>query len=456
MRQSSSRRLSVEPLEGREVPAAVFTVMSGNTLFILGSSQSDSITLSQPIAGQLTIAPGAGTTINGSTNPVTGPLFGNLVIRLGAGDDSLAFDLTNGLRIPGSLVVDYGTAGIGTKTTTTVNAGQSMLSVGGGLGIRYAAGDVTTTLDNLAVAGSVAVRHATGDSQLTIDSLAGSGRFAMIGGSLTVVNTQGVADNTLSDTNVGGSVLFANGLARASDNAAGSTTIQNAANTSRAVIGGSLAISNLSGDSLTGDTVGDVIVRGSVALALGSGNFSATVASVNATGAPVSIGGNLAIRGTGAGPDTIVLGKAGTGLRVGMSLGVATGSGADSITINDLTVTGVTVIRTGLGDDTISIDGTASVGSAFVGAFAVNTGAGNDSVTINGGSATSTTTRFQSAVSVGLGADNDSLSLATAGKVRFNTPMMFPVSFSGGLGTNTKAETATNVSGHLPSLRNFT
>src|SRR5262245_30189394 len=167
-----SPRLSLEPLEGREVPANVVTVTAGGTLFILGSTQTDSITLSQPSPGQLTITPGAGTTVNGSSLPVTGPLFGNLVIRLGSGDDSLAFDVATGLRIPGSLVVDYGTAGIGNKTTETINAGQFGLIVGGGLGIRYAAGNVTTNFDNLAVAGSMTIRHAIGDSQLTIDCLA--------------------------------------------------------------------------------------------------------------------------------------------------------------------------------------------------------------------------------------------------------------------------------------------
>jgi len=454
--RNSFRRLSVEPLEGRDVPGAVFTVVSAGTLFVIGSTQSDAVTVSQNALNQVTLTPGSGTTINGSTVPVTRPLFGSLVIGLGAGDDSLTFDLGSGLTIPGNLIVNYGVAGTGTKTTETVNAGQFALRVGGSIGIRYAAGNVTTTLDNLRVNGSVAVLHANGDSTLKIDNLAGAGTFSTIGGNLTVLNTRGVANNTLSDTNVGANVLFSNGLARASDNAAGSTTIQNANNTARAIIGGSLAITNLTGDSTTGNQVGDVMVRGSVAMNLGTGNFSAKIADVKVTSAPVSIGGSLMVRGSMAGQDTINLGGAGTGLRVGTNVAVATGNGNATIAINDLTVSGVTAIATGAGADSITVDGTSgAVGSNFNGSFALRTGSGADSVSINSGSATGATTTFRSMVGVSLGLGDDTLSLATAGKVRFLTPAGMPVVFNGGLGTNTKTVTTANVSGHAQSYINF-
>jgi hypothetical protein len=454
--RTSSRRLSLETMEGREVPANVVTVMSGGSLFVLGSTASDAVTVSQSTLNQVTLTPGPGTTIDNSPFPVTRPLFGSLVIELGAGDDNLTFDLASGLTIPGSLVVNYGTAGTGTKTTETVNAGQFALRVGGGIGIRYAPGNVTTTLDNLRVNGNVLVEHMTGDSTLTIDNLAGAGTFSVIGGSLTVLNTQGVANNTLSDTNVGGSAFFANGKARASDNAAGSTTIQNANNTARAIIGGNLAIGNASGNSTTGNKVGDVMVRGSVAMNLGTGNFSATIADVKVTSAPVSIGGSLGIHGSSTGRDTINLGGAGTGLRVGMSVAVTTGSGPATIAINDLTVAGATAIATGAGADTIAIDGSSgALGSNFNGSFAVRTGGGADSVSINSGSASAATTTFRSAVAVGLGPDDDTLSLATAGKVRFLVPMSMPVLFNGGLGTNTKTVNTANVSGHMQTYLHF-
>lgn len=454
--RTSVRRLSVEPLEGRDVPAAVFTVLSGGSLFVLGSTQADTVTVSQNGLNQVTLTPGAGTTIDGSAGPVVRPLFASLVFRLGSGNDNLAIDLGAGLAVPGSLIVDYGTAGTGTKTTETVNAGQFPLRVFGGVGIRYAAGDVTTTLDNLRVNGNVLVQHLAGDSTLKIDNLTGAGTFSAIGGSLTVVNTQGVATNTLSDTNVGGSVTFANGKARAADNAAGSTTIQNANNTARATIGGSLAIANLSGDSATGNRVGDVLVRGSLGMNLGTGRFAATIADVNVTNAPVGVGGSLGIRGSSAGADTITLGGAGTGLRVGMNVTVTTGAGDATVAVNDLTVGGATAITTGAGADTVTVDGgSGALGSNFNGSFAVRTGAGADSLGINSGGASGATTTFRWAVGANLGADDDALNIANAGKVRFLTPLSLPVVFNGGLGTDTKTVDAGDVSGHKQTYLNF-
>jgi hypothetical protein len=454
--RTSVRRLSVQTLEGREVPASIFTVMSGGSLFVLGSTQADDVTISQNGPNQVTLTPGAGTTIDGFAGPVTRPLFGSLVFRLGAGDDHLAIDLGSGLVVPGSLVLDYGTAGAGTKTTETVNAGQFPLRVFGGVGVRYAAGDVTTTLDNLRVNGNVLVQHMAGDSTLKVDNLAGDGTFSAIGGSLIVVNTQGVATNTLADTNVGMNVTFANGKARAADNAAGSTTVRNVNNTTRVTIGGSLAISNLSGNSAAGNTVGDVIVRGSLAMNLGTGQFSATVADQKVTNAPVAVGGSLGIRGSSTGQDTVTLGGAGTGLRVGMNVAVVTGSGNATVAINDLTVGGATAVVTAAGADTITIDGSSgALGSNFNGSFAVRTGGGADSLSINSGSASGATTTFRWAVGVNLGAEDDTLNIASAGKVRFLTPMSLGVVFNGGLGTDTKTVDTADVSGHRQAYLNF-
>lgn len=454
--RTSFRRLSLETMEGREVPANVVTVLSGGSLFVLGTTVADSVTVSQNAPNQVTLTPGAGTTIDGSAGAVTRPLFGSLVIELGSGNDTLNFDLSSGITIPGNLIVDYGTAGSGTKTTETMNAGQFALRVGGGIGIRYAAGNVTTTLDNLRVNGNVLVQHMIGDSTLKIDNLAGAGNFSVIGGSLTVLNTQGVATNTLSDTNVGGNVIFANGRARASDNAAGSTTIQNSNNTARAIIGGSLAVSNLTGNSTTGNKVGDVMVRGSVAMNLGTGNFSATIADVKVTSAPVSIGGGLAIHGLSTGQDTISLGGAGTGLQVGTTVAVTTGNGNATVAINDLKVAGATSIATGTGADTITIDGSSgAVGSSFNGSFALRTGSGADSVSINSGSASGATTTFRSAVGVGLGPNDDTLTIGSAGRVQFLTPAALGVTFNGGLGTDTKSVTPANISGHKQTYLNF-
>jgi hypothetical protein len=191
MRTNSLRRhLSVEHMEGREVPAAVVTALLNGSLFVIGDVNADTVTISQAAPGQVTITPGVGTTVDGLPIPVTRSFIGNLVIRLGAGNDNLSFDLFRPITLPGNLVIDYGIMGTGTKTTTTTNSGQFDLTVARGLGIRYAPGQVTTTLDNLAVAGNALVVHGAGDSTLTIDNQAGAGHFSSVGGNLTVINTR--------------------------------------------------------------------------------------------------------------------------------------------------------------------------------------------------------------------------------------------------------------------------
>ena len=116
-RPSAGRRLTlaVRPLEPRDVPAGnVTTALSQGTLILTGDRLANDVTVSQPAPGTITVTPAAGTTVNGGTDPVTVPgLTANLVVRLGAGDDRLAFDLAGPIALPGRLVVDYGTAGTG-------------------------------------------------------------------------------------------------------------------------------------------------------------------------------------------------------------------------------------------------------------------------------------------------------------------------------------------------------
>src|SRR5258708_4172112 len=137
MRTPSRRncRLSLEPLEGRDVPVGnVFTSVSNGIMFIVGDTQDNSIILSQPFgSGTLTITPTGATMLNGQLGPETGNIPPNLDILLGAGTDSLSFDLgTNPIIVAGSLGINYGTGGTGTKTTQTTGASTNNLTVGGG------------------------------------------------------------------------------------------------------------------------------------------------------------------------------------------------------------------------------------------------------------------------------------------------------------------------------------
>jgi hypothetical protein len=452
-RARPSVRLQAERLEARDVPAgSVVTAMVDGSLFIFGDAQDNQITIGQVVPGVLTITPNGGTIVDGSSTTVTRSINRDLIIELGAGNDSLTFDLATPITLPRNLAIDYGIFGIGTKTTTTMNASQNMLSVGGSFGIRYANGDVTTTLDNIAVASGLGIHHMVGDSNLTIDNLMGAGHFSSIGGNLVVSNMRGQATNQVRDTNVGMSEVFSNGQSRALDNSAGSTQILNVNNTTPATVGGSIVISNFSGDSAIGDVVADVNVHGSVGVNLGTGNFGTTVAARKATTGPV-ISGGLRIAGSGKWSGTINLGAPKTGLTVKQSLIVGVGNGDASINIDDVHVLMGTSIATGPGNDLIAIDGKASdVGSVFGGSVMIGTGPGSDSLSINSGAASSAVTEFKGIVLASMGIDDDTLTLATAGKVKFDAHAVF----DGRQGTNTKTVTTGNIEGHVPVLINFT
>jgi hypothetical protein len=450
-----SARLRLHELESREVPAGnVITVFRGNTLFVLGDAQDNSIILSQPGgAGTLTIAPIGTTQLNGQALPQSGTLPPNLTIELGAGTDSLSFDLgSNPILIQNALTIDYGTAGTGTKTTQTTSAASNNLTVGGNFGIRYASGTVTTVLDNLDVSGGLTVRHAAGDGTLTVDNKDGTGSFSAVDGNVAVTSTQGVSNVTILDTNVGGSMTITNGKARASDNAAGSTRIANANNTALSTIGGNLSISKVSGVNTTGDVVGDVLVKGNATIALGKGTCGATVAAQNATTGP-TINGNLKVTASANGAETIHLGAAGTGLTVKKNLTVRSGDRAATITVDDVQVTGATSMYTGAGADLVSIDGAAGDnGSTFTGSFSFGSGPGTDTFGINSGLAAGATTTFNGTFHASLGSGNDALNLATAGLVNFVTKVP---TFDGSSGTNIKTVTKGNLLGETPTFRNF-
>jgi hypothetical protein len=439
--------LRVECLEDRLVPAGnVHAALLFGTLTLTGDPQANHIAISQPAFGELTITPESGTTVNGQAGPVTfSGVSGDLNINLDKGPDEVDFDLSQPISLPGNLNINYAaTGGDGAKTTQTINATHNYLTVAGHLLIRYAPGDVTTHLDNVNVGGNLTVSHGVGDSVFTVDNVAGPGAFSTVGWAVTVNNTQGMAQNSLFDTNVLGSVAFSNGLARPSDHNAGFNQIYNVENTATlATIGGSVAFSNAAGTSATGDKLGDVDVKGQVTMALGPGTFKAAVQSVNVHQAPV-IESRLIISGTGS--DNIALGKAGIGLQVDGRLNLQAGSRGDQLDLEDVQVGRAASIATGAGDDTVTIDGgSGSLGSVFTGPFSLTTGAGADTVRIASGAGGGATV-FKGSVQAGLGVGADALFLATSGTVRFEAPTSTPVVFDGGPG----ADTETFVLGHLP------
>jgi hypothetical protein len=463
MKQRSPRpfRPQLETLEDRLAPAGnVTSSFTGGSLTLTGDALANAITLRAAGPGVITVAANGTTTLDGHSGTETFTLTGSMTIALGAGNDSITFDLGGGpLTVPGSLSITYGSS-TGDKTTGTINGDTgNAFTVGQNLAISYGAGAVITVLDNLQVgsnsvpkSGNVTISHGPGNSFTAIDSQAASGTFANILGSLSVTNTSGVADNLLLDTNVGGNVTFKNGRAGAG-NAAGSTTINNEVNTTPARIGGNVAISNVNGnsDSVTGDVVGGVSVGGNVTLKLGTGKFNAFVGATTGAFAPTAVG-SLSITGTGN--DLVSLFNVlGQGLTVNGSLSVLlSGTGSDSLDLTSIVVGKNTTLTTGSGNASVTLnDAFAPGNSEYHGSFSLTTGAGNDSVAINS-SGGAGSVLFDGPVTALLGAGNDTLSLATTGGVTFNAA---PDTFDGQGGTNHAHVTLGNVTGAFPTLTNF-
>jgi hypothetical protein len=467
-RPPRSFRPQLEKLEDRLTPAGnVTSSFTGGSLTLTGDALANAITISENGSGQIVVTPDAGTntTLDGNTAAESFTLTGSLTVALGAGNDSVFFDLTNPITIPGSLSITYGSA-TGDKHTEANNAGDNAFTVGQNLAISYGAGAVTTEFFcNLVVgsnsvpkSGNVTITHGPGDSTTAIASTAAAGTFGSILGNLSVTNTSGVAVNVLADTNVGGNVTYNNGKAGAG-NVAGSTEIFNDQNsTTQATIGGNVAISNQSGNTTgnldgLGDFIGDVHIHGNVTMKLGTGKFTAVVSGDIVPQAP-RIDGNLSITGTGS--DSVELGGPpliAEGLNVNGSLSVLLGgAGSDSLDLTSVVVGKNTTLTTGSGNASVTLnDAFAPGNSEYHGSFSLTTGVGNDSVAINSSGGTGGVI-FDGPVTANLGAGNDTMSLATTGGVTFNAA---PDTFDGQGGTNHAFVTLGNITGTFPTVRNF-
>jgi hypothetical protein len=451
-------RPTLELLENRLTPSGnVTAALSGGNLTITGDAQANGIALSQPAAGAITITPDATTRVNGKAagTPVTFMnVTGNVAINLGAGNDSLTFDLSHGnLAVVGNLTATFGN---GSPTVATTTAGtMNELMVGGNLTEKFGNGAVNTTLDQFQVGGNLTISHGNGSAFVTfgVDPANLGKQFNNVGGNLAVLNVTpsgapagGFDIDDLDETNVAGNVDVNMGFG-AGTGFAGWTSFGSESG-KQVSVGGDLTITNLTGSMSHGDFFNDgeevvnTAVGGEVTMNLGAGpNNTAAFGG----GSAAASAGSLAITGSGAN-DAAVVSTATFNGNVAVSL---TGMGTNSVSLNKVMVAGNTAVTTGAGNDAVQIDNLAA-GSTFDGGVTVNTGAGNDALAINAGAGGGVTT-FDTAVNVNLGPGNDTLTLATRGMVDF----LGTAAFDGGTGTNTRTVDTANLAGTMPTFTNF-
>jgi hypothetical protein len=401
-----------ECLEERTNPGVVTVSFAAGTLTLTGSTGADSIAISQPGFGQITLTPDGTTGFNvGGVNLGLGnaATFGTaaapvkaLTANLGLGNDTFNVDLATSLSLQGSVSVNLGAGtnqlygAINSNTNNTLNVGGS-LTIAGGSGVD------SINADNFNVAGNVAINAGDGNNQITTDfNVGGAGPpTCFVQGALTI--TQGIGAATM---------LFFEVQVQ------GLTTIN---------LGSSVPANSAVGSNVTfSDAGAGIAFNGGLKITTAATNVGAETITFQNTVAGVAIGG--------------------------AGLGITTTGGNDVIDLSGVINTAGTLINTGAGNDSVLLDGPTTT-STFAGPFQMNTGDGNDTVEIGNAGPVD----FLNSVSVQMGAGNDSLTLATTGPVGFSAGFLAVFDGGGGLtgGFNQKTANAANVTGPLPQLRNF-
>lgn len=399
---------SAEQLEVRIALAGnVTALVSLGNLLVIGSNQGAAITVSQPLAGKITLS-GDGTLINGSSGPVTfSGVMRGLIVNFGSGNDSLTFDETNPITFSGSVVIN---GGQGSNMISTLESSPGSLNIGGSLTILNLPG-LTEFIDlvQLSVTGNVQIQNLGGSAYVSIGAYP--------------------ADLNPSPTSsIGGSLLISNGAGQFNEVDLTSILVKRNAQ-----------ITNLSGLSIAG--VESTTVGGSLQIVSRSSQRAQTVIG------DTKIGQNLAIMGLGAGDSTTLL----EAIAINGSTTVQGGDGIDSVFLDDVRCGGSFLLQTGKGADTVWIGAlvrTVTV-ERLVPEWHVNS-SGNfvvfkpvyETREVGGGQVT-----FNGAVTMLLGDGDDTLHLADGAEVTFKKAAIL----DGMAGNNTASIRSAN----LPTMPTF-
>lgn len=371
-----------------------------------------------------------GTTVAGVTNPNG---VANIVVKLFGGDDTVNVNDTGAAgALAGSLAI-FGGAGANYVFIQCFTVGQNLSVVNG----TNTSGYDTFYLADSTVRGFVTINNGNGDTET--DLYRTSPGASAIGKSLTIVNGAGYDATTITDINIVGNVTVLNGLPDAL-NEAGYVEIYNSENTTaRSIIGGSVLVVYQGAGTVDYDGIWDYDVRGNVTFNHGNGT-AATYFDGYSVNLPVLIRGNLTIVDHGQSLIDVGNQYLETGLIVGKNVTVVTSNEADTFNANELRVNGGTLIQTGGGIDTITIDDSRFLGfrygfSPF--GFQLLTGAGNDVVNIETVAGTDSSTQFRGPVLVNLGGNDDTLTTGFAGDATRRVELFNLALLLGGPGIDT-------------------
>lgn len=499
-RKARSRRLSVEPLEGRVVPAGtvVASLSPLGVLTITGDDDDNGITL-KVTGTDVTLTPDAGTAVGTSApgDAVTIPgVVKSIKADLKGGADVVAIDGTAPFQLAGPVTISLGDGANTLDLVTTGKIQLSALTVKAGDGLDTVTVSGGTTASSL-VTGAASFSYGTGGSSTTLSDIkvgttlkvtagdAGGQPNEVVANNLTVVgpmtaslNNANPATVSLTTSTVGGltETGFVVGTFLQSSTVKGSVTIKStwqgdlqvdgATVTGNVTLTGALpsieappgAGSTINGNlimtgtgwtnaSFETDTLTEV--KGAVKVVGGWYSDQFTTNSNFKVGKAVS----LTLNG---GDNAVSIGDGTAAVLIGGGLTVKAGAGADAVALNEVSVGGAALITLGAGADSLAIDN----GSAFAKTFTADLGTGDDTISVAQNTATNGSpgqTTFTGTAKILGGAGNDTLSLGLdpsvggdlGSKVAFTSGLLNVI--DGGLGLDFFDVASANVTGVTPT-----
>ncbi len=434
-RNAVSHRTLIEPLEGRLLLAGdVSVTLKGATGYITGDSQANAIEVSRD-GGNLLVSPVGDTTINGAAGPLSVSAPTNLVVRMGRGNDHLAFpgafaldghlqidtgdgdnmvELT-GVAIDGNLAIGFGD-GVDQADLASVTVGGSFKATDqGGASLIlnvdvFSVQSVTSVVSRSTVftflsrsgryASNVSLIQKGEITSATFNNDAGEG--AWINGGLTFKGGSGNDTLTLAEGRVGKNIScnFAAGdgvstLQLDATACHGNVALKSAETRSDLrlsdlTVAGSLSHSNSIGQA-TLDSINHVVVGKSLKLKANRNDASLAATTLDvaakasiASGAKVSVQWGSPLLDSVLGSSLSMVGRTGAGsvalqyMGVAGSLSMSLGSGGTITSLTGITVGGSLKWAATDGADALTL-----LSVEVAGAGSVSTGSGNDLITID-------------------------------------------------------------------------
>jgi hypothetical protein len=402
-----SRRYSprFEVLENRLTPDGnVSAVLRGGSLFLTGDAQANEIMITQPSLGTFIVRPiDDATTINGKARAQTfRNVTANVSINLNNGADLVQLGAAKG----DSLVINRNLQILGVNGDKTVQA-LADLFVGGSIEIRTNGGNDNFEFTGANyVHGNMTLNAGRGDNVVTI---APTGGVNTVAGALSVLNARGNSSTSVFDTSVLGNLNLNNSGALGANGSSDiffgvssgdvKAAVLGDANVTLADGGGSLTLTdtNIAGTAritaaptanpdsppvsiVVGPLVNgsDVGIAGSLFVTAGAPAFVSLGTVEGGAAAMLRVAGNTLLR-TGDGDDVISL----AGLVSQLDMRINTFGGADLVSMDDSIIFGALQVGLGNGDDTFLIEGKENAGKTeFVSNVSVNLGNDDDSILV--------------------------------------------------------------------------